>query len=241
MNNPIQTAVLLAAGRGKRLRPHTDTIPKPLLPVNGRPTLDYVLTAVANAGIQHVCLITHYLQEQIHDYVGDGSQWGLSSSFCTQLEMKGTAHALQTAVHAHPHLFPQTAHFLLTATDYIFTPNFLADLCQAHQQAQTDMVVSLKEVPTAELSSRSSVEIDKNGRIHQIIEKPKLGQAPSNLSANLTFVLPTAVTHYLPHMQPSPRGEYELQTILNQMLDDGYTAHGLLQPIPPEWTSSPKF
>ena len=72
-----KVAVLLAAGRGKRLRPHTDHTPKPLLPINGRPTLDFVLEAVIKAGIERVCLVTHHLEEQIHDYIGDGSRWGL--------------------------------------------------------------------------------------------------------------------------------------------------------------------
>ena len=77
-------AVVLAAGRGRRLRPHTDHTPKPLLPVNGRPTLDFVLTALARAGVTDLCLVTHYLAGQIQAYVGDGTQWGMAVCYRDQ-------------------------------------------------------------------------------------------------------------------------------------------------------------
>ena len=91
-------AVLLAAGRGKRLRPWTDTTPKPLLPVEGRATLDYTLEAVKRAGIQQVIFIVGHLGDQIVNYVGDGSNWGIEPYFCEQVELLGTAHALKQAV-----------------------------------------------------------------------------------------------------------------------------------------------
>src|SRR5512139_1128361 len=59
----IRSAILLAAGRGKRQRPYTDTTPKPLLPVRGRPTLDYVLTSVKHANVERVCIVTRHLEE----------------------------------------------------------------------------------------------------------------------------------------------------------------------------------
>ena len=61
----IESAVLLAAGRGKRQRPFTDNTPKSLLQANGRATLDYVLTAVLRAGIKRVCIVTNHLEEKI--------------------------------------------------------------------------------------------------------------------------------------------------------------------------------
>ena len=73
----IKSAVLLAAGRGKRQRPYTDVTPKPLLEVHGRATLDYVLCAVAKAGVERVCIVTNHLEEKIIEYVGDGSKWNL--------------------------------------------------------------------------------------------------------------------------------------------------------------------
>jgi len=242
MNNDNQPrfAVLLAAGRGKRLRPYTDTTPKPLLSMNGRPTLDHILEAVANAGIQHVCLVTHHLSEQIEHYVGDGSKWGMTAVFCQQAELKGTAHALQMAVHAHPALFQENRPFLLAATDYILPETYLADLVHAHTQNRSDITISLKKMTMAEVTGRSSVAFAADGSIQQIVEKPAPGQAPSEFVASLITILPPATTRYLKKMTPSPRGEYEVQAIINHLVKDGYQAQGIVQDTPQEWEAPDK-
>lgn len=242
MNQLPKTAVLLAAGRGKRLRPYTDRTPKPLLPADGRPTLDYVLQAAAQAGIESVCLVTHHLAEQIEAYVDDGTAWGLTAVCCRQPEMLGTAHALQTAVSAYPHLFERERPFLLTATDYILPPTYLADLTAAHQQNGTDIAISLKELPLADIIGRSSVQFGENGcghdhsHITRIIEKPTPEQINNPFTASLTFILPGVTLDYLGKVRPSPRGEFEIQDVINQMITAGLTASGLVQPIPREWT-----
>ena len=228
-----QTAVLLAAGRGKRLRPHTDTTPKPLLPVNGRPTLDYVLTAIARANISQVCLVTHYLEEQIVDYVADGSRWGLATRFVHQPEMLGTGHALQMAINAYPDWFERP--FLMTATDYIFTSDHVSDLVTFHREHTADISISLKKMSFEALSGRSSVRYRDDFNIEEVVEKPEPGQAPSPYAASLLFVFPAEIGSYLQRSAPSARGEVEVQTAMNQMLMSGYTGRGLSQPIPAEW------
>ena len=229
------TAVLLAAGRGKRLRPITDHTPKPLLPVEGRPTLDYVLTAASRAGIQQVCLVTHHLSEQIEAFAGDGSAWNLAVVACRQDPLAGTADALQTAVTAHPALFSGEQPFILTATDYILSGDYLANLTAAHVTGGSDMTISLKELPPDKIVASSSARFLADGKIERIIEKPRPEEINSPYSASLTFVLPGATLDYLTTMSPSPRGEYEIQSVINQMLQDGYTACGLVQDAPREW------
>jgi NDP-sugar pyrophosphorylase family protein len=231
-----ETAVLLAAGRGKRLRPYTDRMPKPLLPVDGRATLDYILTAATRAGIKTVCLVTHHLSDQIDAYVGDGSAWNLTAVTCYQPEMAGTAHALKTAAAAYPALFVADRPFILTATDYILPPDYLVNLVNAHQNNGADVTISLKKLPPEEILGSSSVLFEGNGYVGKIVEKPKAEQINSPFSASLTFVLPGAILEYLPQMKPSPRGEYEIQSVINRLLRDGFTACGLYQETPAEWT-----
>ena len=233
-NRPL-LAVLLAAGRGRRLRPYTDHTPKPLLPVGGQPLLEHTLTAVAEVGIRRVCLVTHHLAEQIEQFVGDGRRWGLDALFCRQSKLLGTAHALNEVVRRYPGLFKSGDSFLLTATDYIWSKNYVHDLVAAHAQNNVDISISLKRMPGADLSKRSSVAFTPQGGIARIVEKPLPGQAPSEYVASLTAVLPASASEYLAQMQPSPRGEYELQSIINQMIADGYQAQGLDQPLPGEW------
>lgn len=227
----IRSAVLLAAGRGKRQRPYTDETPKPLLAVRGRPTLDYVLTALKRAGIERVCLVTHHLEEIIAQYVGDGSQWGLETVFAHQNELRGSGDALLSV----PRAWIRREPVMIVATDYVLRENDLLELVEAHQAKHADITISLKECSIEELISRSSVEIDSSGRVKRILEKPARSEIMSPYAASMIFILPSLIWDYLPGVQASPRGEVELQSAVQMMIEDGFIARGLLQPAPEEW------
>ncbi len=228
----IRSAILLAAGRGKRQRPYTDTTPKPLLPVHGRPSLDYILAAVVRAGIGRVCIVTNHLEEKIFEYIGDGSKWNLQVTFAHQNELRGNGDALM----AVPHDWIPHEPVMVVATDYILEENSLQDLVDAHEQQNADITMSLKVCPIEELSARSSVEVDAGWQVKKIIEKPGREEILSPYAASIMFILPPAIWEYLPKIVPSPRGEIELQSAVQRMIEDGYEAYGLLQPAPQEWT-----
>ncbi len=230
----IRSAVLLAAGRGKRQRPYTDTTPKSLLPVRGRATLDYILTAVKRAGIERVCIVTRHLEERIFEYVGDGSQWGLEVTFGRQNELRGTGDALLST----PREWIRTEPVMVTATDYIFRENDLFELVQAHEKNRADITMSLKQCPVEELLARSSVEVDASWRVKRIIEKPGREEILSPYAASILFILPPQLWEYLTKVQPSPRGEIEIQAAVQMMIEDGLKAYGLLQPAPEEWDAA---
>ena len=94
MTLPIR-ALILAAGRGQRMRPLTDHTPKPLLPVRGRPLIEWHLEALARAGVQEVVINTAWLEEQFPLVLGDGARWGRRLHY----SMEGRDHggALETA------------------------------------------------------------------------------------------------------------------------------------------------
>jgi NDP-sugar pyrophosphorylase family protein len=227
---------LLAAGRGKRQRPYTDATPKPLLPVHGRPSLDFTLTSAARAGIQQACLVTHHLEQQIWDYVGDGSVWNLSAVYCHQPQLAGSADALRAIWEARKEWIPREEPLIVSATDYLLAENALADLVTAYTESGCEIAVSLKLCPPGELSSRSSAELTPDGRVRRIIEKPAPGQAPGPYTAALIYVLPPAIWEYVLRLEPSPRGEFELPMAVDQMLLDGFSAVGLVQTAPAEWS-----
>jgi NDP-sugar pyrophosphorylase family protein len=227
----IRSAVLLAAGRGKRQRPYTDTTPKPLLPVRGRATLDYVLTAVKRAGVERVCIVTRHLEEKIFEYVGSGSQWGLDVTFAHQNELRGTGDALLSI----PREWIREESIMVVATDYILCENDLHDLVDAHKKHYADITMSLKQCPVEELISRSSVEVDSHWFVKRIIEKPSREEILSPYAASILFILPPQLWQYLTKLQPSSRGEIEMQAAVQMMIEDGFKAYGLLQPAPEEW------
>jgi NDP-sugar pyrophosphorylase family protein len=227
----IRSAILLAAGRGKRQRPYTDAIPKPLLPVNGRATLDYVLSAVGRAGIERVCMVTNHLEEKIFEYIGDGSNWNVEMTFAHQSELRGNGDALLSV----PEGWILNEPVMVVGTDYALEENMLLDLVNAHRQYQADSTMSIKECPVHELLARSSVEVDSAWRIRRIIEKPTPEEILSPYAASVLFILPPAIWDYLPRIEPSSRGEIEMQSAVQMMIDDGYKVYGLLQPAPVEW------
>lgn len=227
----IRSAILLAAGRGKRQRPYTDVTPKPLLEVNGRSTLDYVLTAVARAGVERVCIVTHHLEEKIFDHVADGSKWDLQVTFAHQSELRGNADALLSVPRDWIHHEP----VMILATDYILEENALLELVEAHQHYRADITMSLKDCPYEELISRSSVSVDSDWRVKQIIEKPKSEEIMGPYAASVLFICSPVIWKYLSKIGPSPRGEIEMQTAVQMMIDDGFKVYGLLQPAPEEW------
>jgi dTDP-glucose pyrophosphorylase len=227
----IESAVLLAAGRGKRQRPFTDQIPKPLLQANGRATLDYVLTAVLRAGVKQVCIVTNHLEEKIFEFVGDGSKWNLKVTFAHQKELRGSGDALMSVSHQ----WIRDESVMVLATDYILEENVLLELVKAHEQYGAEITMSLKECLVDELMVRSSVKVDSDWRVKQIIEKPKRDEILSPYAASVIYIFPHEIWNYLPRIKPSVRGEIELPDAVQMMIEDGYKAFGLLQSAPKEW------
>ncbi|MGE5251719.1 MAG: nucleotidyltransferase family protein [Bacteroidota bacterium] len=227
----IRSAVLLAAGRGKRQRPYTDVTPKPLLEVDGRSTLDYVLSAVRKAGVERVCIVTHHLEEKIFSYVGDGRRWNLSVIFAHQRYLLGSGDALLSV----PETWIRDEPFMLAATDYVLEEDSLLELMNAWERRKAQIAMSLKQCPPEDLIKRSTVEVDGDWNILRIIEKPGRDEILSPYAASMIFILPPAIWEYMRAAAPSERGEIEVQPAVDRMIQDGSHAIGLLQRPPREW------
>jgi dTDP-glucose pyrophosphorylase/CBS domain-containing protein len=93
-NMPIQ-AVIMAGGLGTRLRPLTESIPKPMLAVAGRPLMEHIVASLSEVGIRNVNVTTHYLPEKITEHFGDGSRFNVDMHYVQENEPRGTAGALR--------------------------------------------------------------------------------------------------------------------------------------------------
>jgi N-acetyl-alpha-D-muramate 1-phosphate uridylyltransferase len=132
MPEPPRVAMILAAGRGERLRPLTDTIPKPLLRVRGQPLIERHVLAFARAGMERIVINLAWLGSQISDYLGDGARYGVTI-ICSEERPQ----ALETAggiFRALPHLLP--GPFAVVNGDiythFPFDALKLPDACDAH-------------------------------------------------------------------------------------------------------------
>ena len=192
--------------------------------------LGSLLDALVASGVREVCLVIGYLGEQIQAYAGDGSAWDLQISYRRQERRRGTADALRQAAD-----FLSAPSFLLAA-DYVLPPDYLRQLKQAYLAAERQLAVNLRPLRPGEAASRSSVRFDERGEIVAIVEKPTPGHAPSAVGATLIYIVPPEIRGYLDAIPLSRRGEYELTSVFNQMLADGYRFTTVLQPAPVEWS-----
>lgn len=230
-SNPLlpKKAVILAAGRGKRLRPYTDVTPKPLLEQNGRAAIDTTLASLKHAGVSEVAIVIHHLGEQIQAFVGDGSHWGQTVTFFHQPTMGGTGDAVKTAVS-----FITEPTFIIAA-DYYLPLDYCRQLKSHYLQTKADMAISLKKMSLEEITKRSSVRFGQSGWIEEIVEKPEVDQAPSQMAGSLIIIVPAQITTFLTHLNPTARHELEIQDAINAMLREGFTMCGLQQSPPVEW------
>lgn len=205
-------AIVLAAGYGKRLRPHTHYGPKQMLPIANKPVLEYVIDQVRDAGIRDVCLVIGEESDAIRDYLADGSSRGLSITYIFQEHRLGIAHAVslcETWVGGSP--------FVLILGDNIFrTP--LKDILSHHEKNKDDVTLCLTEVTNPQDFGVAEMN---GGKIVRIVEKPK--NPPSNLAVVGTYVFrdPSRVFDVIHHLSPSARGEYEITDALQKLLESG--------------------
>lgn len=206
-------AVILAAGKGERLRPLTETRPKQLLPIGGRQQLEWLLRNVADAGITEALLVTHYREEMIKARYGDGSSLGLKLSYARQEKMGGTADAFRYAED-----FAGGKEFLGMNGDLYLSPGILKEVVRAHRRGRMT-VTGLERDPYLYGALRLAGD-----KVLGVVEKPKPGTAPSNVTNAGIYVFPASVFDKIRETKPSPRGEYEITDTINLMIASGVEA-----------------
>ena len=132
-------AVVMAAGEGRRLRPLTETWPKPVLPIDGRPVLATLLLELAAAGIEDAWVVSGHLAEQVEALAGDGSAFGLRVRFARQPEALGSADAVRRAVEAGAE-----APLLVTAADTVYTAGDLGRALAQWQESGAELGLGVR-------------------------------------------------------------------------------------------------
>jgi dTDP-glucose pyrophosphorylase len=159
------TGVIMAGGYGKRLMPLTESVPKPMLPVNGRPLLERILDKLRQAGIQSVSVTTHYLSESIVQHFKDGSEYGIQLNYIQESEPLGTAGALAR--------MPEGTDPLLVMNGDILTGIDVRALLDFHNEHKADLTVGVRQY---DIQVPFGV-VDTDGvHVTRITEKPVLRQ-----------------------------------------------------------------
>ena len=160
MSDAPIAAMILAAGRGERMRPLSDRTPKPLLAVHGKPLIEWHLEALARDGVRRVVVNTAWLESQIVDALGDGSRWGVEIRY--SLEGRDHGGALETAGGIAKALPLLGDVFWLVSGD-VYAPAFRYDAAVAARFAAGERLAHLWLVPNPPFHPRGDFGIDAEG------------------------------------------------------------------------------
>ena len=162
MNQDVD-AIVLVGGKGTRLRPLTETMPKPMLPIAGVPYLTHLLSRIRAAGVRHVIMGTSYKAEVFSDYYGDGSELGLDLEYVVEEVPLGTGGAIGNVAGLLRH---DTA---LIFNGDILTGCELTGLLDTHRRTGADVTLHLTRV--ADPRAFGCVPTDEYGRVTAFLEK----------------------------------------------------------------------
>jgi UDP-N-acetylglucosamine diphosphorylase / glucose-1-phosphate thymidylyltransferase / UDP-N-acetylgalactosamine diphosphorylase / glucosamine-1-phosphate N-acetyltransferase / galactosamine-1-phosphate N-acetyltransferase len=213
----MMKAIILAAGKGKRMGELTKELPKPMVQVQGKPVLQHLVEGLRDqAGIRDFFIITGHCAEVIEDFFGDGSSRQIRISYGRQEIADGTGKAPELA-----QAWVQDSSFLLSYGDIFMQPDLYAGLRNAFT---ADGVISVKRGEN--VSHGGAVIFDQDFHLERIIEKAAPGTVNSPwYNAGIYGFTPT-LFDYTARLQKSPRGEYELTDALTAMAADGLKIKG---------------
>jgi len=212
-------AVILTAGEGTRMRPLTLTRPKTMLPVAGKPIIQYNIEALRDAGIKEILMIVGYQENMVRDYFKDGKDLGVKISYITQQSRLGTAHAIGFA---REFIKEQ---FIVLNGDIIIDPLLLNDLIQKYSDFNAKSMMVLTEV---EDPCSFGVVMLNGNKVTEIIEKPEAGEAPSNLINTGIYVFDPDIFSCIEKTPESSRGEYEITDSLKIQMEEGKKVAGVV-------------
>ncbi|MFD1562864.1 UTP--glucose-1-phosphate uridylyltransferase AglF [Haloarchaeobius amylolyticus] len=210
-------AVILAAGKGTRLRPLTEDKPKVLVEVDGKPLLEDVMDNLIEVGATEFVLVVGYMKEKIIERYGDEYE-GIPITYAHQREQLGLAHAI---LQAEPHIDDD---FMLMLGDNVFRAN-LGDVINRQQEERADAAFLVEEVPYEEASRYGVLDTNEYGEIVEVMEKPD--DPPSNLVMTGFYTFTPEIFHACHLVQPSDRGEYELPDAIDLLIQSGRTIDAL--------------
>lgn len=231
-------AVILAAGKGTRMRELTNDLPKPMLRVQGKPILEHIVAGIVAAGIRDIFIITGWRADVIEKHFGDGGKFGAHITFGRQVVQDGTGKAPETA-----RAFVGPSPFLLTYGDILVPPETYPQMIQRFGEGDFAGVIT---VTRGEDVTKGGLDFfDEQFCLKRLVEKPSREQleqlrrdgwlkpgAPAWYNAGI-YIFRPALFGFTAGLHKSSRGEYELTDAISAMIVAGQKLAGL--EIPGRW------
>ena len=205
--------LILAGGRGTRLRPLTHTSAKQLVPVANKPVLFYGIESLAEAGITDIgMIVAPETAGDIRAAVGDGERFGVSVTYIEQDAPRGLAHAVLTAEE-----FLGDSPFVMYLGDNLLKDG-IVDLVDRFRNERPDALILLTPVPDPEHYGVAELE---DGRVARLVEKPS--EPTTDLALVGVYMFSHPVFDAARAIEPSDRGELEITDAIQRLIDTGLT------------------
>jgi dTDP-glucose pyrophosphorylase len=208
----VEKAVVLAAGRGTRMRELTADFPKPMIKVRGKPVLQHIIEGLRDAGVCRVMIIVGYHAETVRNFFGNGRRHNVDIEYATQTVQDGTGRVMNLA-----RSFAGDSPFILSYGDILISPvNYkrvvnLADDCEAI------ITVTRGE----DVSKGGAVFVNEQMELVDLREKPKPGEPTSPWYNAGLYAFRPSIFEFIARLKPSPRGEYELTDAIRDLVHSG--------------------
>ena len=236
----IKKAVLPVAGFGTRFLPATKAIPKEMLPIIDKPLIEYAVEEAVSAGIEEIIFITSHTKIAIENHFDSNFELeekllisgkddfiplinpekfkNIRFTYVRQKSQRGLGDAIAHA----SHLINDSAFAVLLADDLIFSEkSCLQQLIDIHKNTSSS-VIGINEVPESDVSKYGVIKASEDSelKIIDIIEKPDISDAPSNLAVVGRYILESDIFNYLKRVEEDSSNEIQLTDAIKLMLHD---------------------
>ncbi len=225
-------AVILAAGKGTRMRELTNELPKPMLRVQDKPILEHIVGGIVAAGIRDIFIVTGWRADVIENHFGDGKKLGARIAFGRQIPQDGTGKAPELAK-----AFVGDSPFLLTYGDILVPPEIYRQMIDRFSGGDFAGVVTVTR--GQDVTKGGLNFFDEQFCLKRLVEKPSPEQleqlrlegwlkpgAPAWYNAGI-YIFRPSLFDFTARLQKSPRGEYELTDAISAMVASGQKLAGL--------------
>src|SRR5215210_953826 len=194
-------AVIMAGGQGTRLRPLTSDQPKPMIPIVNAPCMEHIVKLLARHGFTDIAVTLQFMPDEIRDYFGDGSEWGVDMHYSVEDAPAGTAGSVKMA---EQQLGLAGERLLIISGDAL-TDADLSRLVEFHEEKGSEATMVLKSVENP--LDFGIVITEEDGRISRFLEKPAWGQVFSDTVNTGIYLLEPSVMEEIPFQYEE--GEYD--------------------------------
>src|SRR5215472_242890 len=214
----IDKAVLLAAGRGTRMRQLTVDLPKPMIEVRGKPVLQHIIEGLRDAAVRKLLIIVGYHADAVRGFFHDGGRYDIDIQYTTQLVQDGTGRVVNLARN-----FVANSPFVLSYGDILVDPTNYKRVVDLPDNIEAIVTVTRGE----DVSKGGAVSVNDEMEVVDIHEKTKAKKATSAWYNAGLYAFRPSIFEFTAELKPSPRGEYELTDAIRHLAHSGHKVKAL--------------